>query len=145
MMKRYVLMVLIFIFAALLLYQPTAAKEDTAQITLRKTAVSKKNVYTYIVKKGDILSVIVRHIPGVTEEDISDNYRLIQELNPNIKDLNELKVGQSLILPRKPLTTSEEAATRTSAAIVAEIPSSSSTQSRPYSIKKGDTLIKIKY
>ncbi|OGP68089.1 MAG: hypothetical protein A2W27_01620 [Deltaproteobacteria bacterium RBG_16_44_11] len=143
MMKRYVLMVLIFIFSALLSYQPAAAKEDTAQITLRKTAVSKKNVYTYIVKKGDILSVIVRHIPGVTEEDISDNYRLIQELNPNIKDLNELKVGQSLILPRKPLTASEEAETRTSAAIVAEIPSSSSTQSRPYSIKKGDTLFKI--
>jgi hypothetical protein len=143
MMKRYVLMVLIFIFSALLLYQPAAAKEDTAQITLRKTAVSKKNVYTYIVKKGDILSVIVRHIPGVTEEDISDNYRLIQELNPNIKNVNELKVGQSLILPRKPLTASEEAETRTSAAIVAEIPSSSSTQSRPYSIKKGDTLFKI--
>src|SRR4030042_5351054 len=126
MMKRYVLMVLIFIFSALLSYQPAAAKEDTAQITLKKTAVSKKNVYTYIVKKGDILSIIARNIPGVTEEDISDNYRLIQELNPDITDVNQLKVGQSLLLPGNPLMVSEEAVTKRSAASGVETAATSS-------------------
>lgn len=143
MMKRYVLTLLVIIFLALLSFQPAAAKEDTAQITLRKTAVSKKNVYTYVVKKGDILSAIVRYTPGVTEEDISDNYRLIQELNPDIKDVNVLKVGQSLSLPGKLLTASEEAGIRTSTATGVETAATSSPQSRTYAIKKGDTLIKI--
>ena len=145
MMKRYVLTLLVFIFSALLLCQSAAAKEDTAQITLKKTAVSKKNVYTYIVKKGDILSVIARHIPGVTEEDISDNYRLIQELNPDLKDVNKLSVGQSILLPGKPFAEPpDEKMIKTSpAAKAAKTPSPSSTGSRPYTIIKGDTLIKI--
>lgn len=154
MMKRYVLTLFVFIFSALLSWscQPAAAKEDTAQITLKKTAVSKKNVYTYIVKKGDILSAIVRNIPGVTEEDISDNYRLIQELNPDLKDVNKLSVGQSIVLPGKPFTEPDENKLKTvttapastvAAPLVTEAAPSSTGQS--YTIKKGDTLIKIIY
>jgi LysM repeat protein len=78
MINKFVLSLVVIIFSVSLSYLPAAAKEDTAQITLKKTAISKKNTYTYTVKKGDILSVIVRNIPGITEEDISDNYRVIQ-------------------------------------------------------------------
>ena len=107
MINKFVLSLVVIIFSVVFSYLPTAAKEDTAQITLKKTAISKKNTYTYTVRKGDILSVVVRNIPGITEEDISDNYRMIQELNPEIPDLNKLQVGQSLVLPGKPYAYSE--------------------------------------
>jgi LysM repeat protein len=150
MINQFVLSLVVIIFSAVFSYLPAAAKEDTAQITLKKTAISKKNTYTYTVKKGDILSALVRYIPGVTEEDISDNYRVIQELNPDITDLNKLKVGQSLVLPRKPFAYSEEkkmktatTATDTTVAALAVLPAAPSGNGQSYTIKKGDTLIKI--
>ena len=136
MIKRYVLILIVIIVSAALVYQPVAAREDTAQITLKKTAVHHKILYTYTVKKGDILSTIIRHIPGITEDDISNNYQLIKELNPNIADLNNLEPGQLLVIPGKPVTTAV-----TSTAKVT--PSIYSTRVKRYTIKKGDTLIKI--
>jgi LysM repeat protein len=108
MIKWYILVLIVIIVSSALVYQPVAAKEDTAQITLKKTAVSKKKLYTYTVKKGDILSTIIRHIPGITEEDISNNYQLIKELNPHVPDLDNLEVGQSLVLPGNPLQNQKE-------------------------------------
>jgi LysM domain. len=150
MINKFVLSLIVIIFSAVFSYMPAAAKEDTAQITLKKTAISKKNTYTYTVKKGDILSAIVRYIPGITEEDISDNYRVIQELNPDITDLNKLQVGQSLVLPRKPFAYSEEkkmktatTAPDTTVAAPAVTPAAPSGSGQSYTIKKGDTLIKI--
>jgi LysM repeat protein len=129
----------VIIVSSALVYQPVAAKEDTAQITLKKTAVSQKKLYTYTVKKGDILSTIIRNIPGITEEDISNNYQLIKELNPHVPDLNNLEVGQSLVLPGKPFTESEGKDTTTDTSKI------SSSMGKHYKIKKGDTLIKIIY
>ena len=152
MINQFALSLLVIIFSAVFSYLPAAAKEDTAQITLKKTAISKKNTYTYTVKKGDILSVVVRNIPGITEEDIADNYQLIQELNPDIPDLNKLKVGQSLVLPGKPFAYSEEkkmktATTAPETIVVAPAvpPAAPSGSGQSYTIKKGDTLIKIIY
>ena len=150
MINKFVLSLVVIIFSAVFSYLPAAAKEDTAQITLKKTAISKKNTYTYTVKKGDILSAIVRYIPGITEEDISDNYRVIQELNPDITDLNKLQVGQSLVLPRKPFAYSEEKKMKTATTVPdttvtapAVTPAAPSGSGQLYTIKKGDTLIKI--
>jgi LysM repeat protein len=140
MIKRYVLVLIVIIVSAALVYQPVAAKEDSAQITLEKTAVHHKKLYTYTVKKGDILSTIVRHIPGVTEEDISNNYQLIKELNPHIDDINNLEPGQLLVLPGKQVTVAEEKEVTASPAVTSTI---SSTKGKRYTIKKGDTLIKI--
>jgi LysM repeat protein len=146
MIKRYALALIIIIGSAALLYQQAAAKEDTAQITLKKTAVSRKNLYTYTVKKGDILSAIVRYIPGITEQDISNNYQIIKELNPDLADLDKLNPGQLLVLPGKSSTEEKKVTTATaipSAEAVA--PTTASTISQPYTIKKGDSLIKIIY
>jgi LysM repeat protein len=150
MINKFVLSLVVIIFSAVFSYLPAAAKEDTAQIILKKTAISKKNTYTYTVKKGDILSAIVRYIPGITEEDISDNYRVIQELNPDITDLNKLQVGQSLVLPRKPFAYSEEKKMKTATTVPdttvtapAVTPAAPSGSGQSYTIKKGDTLIKI--
>jgi len=74
MIKRYALALIFVALFAVLVYQPANAKEDTAQTTLKETSVPQKNLYTYTVKKGDLLSTIIRHIPGITEKDISNNY-----------------------------------------------------------------------
>lgn len=140
MFKRYVLVLIVIVFSVVLPYQPAAAKEDTAQITLKKTAVSTKKLYTYTVKKGDIISTIIRNIPGITEKDISNNYQIIKELNPNVPDLDNLEVGQSLILPGKPVNAVTENESGYTVAADSEV---SSTGLKYYRIKNGDTLYKI--
>jgi LysM repeat protein len=137
MINRCVLVLILIIVSVVLVYQPVAAKEDTAQITLRKTALHHKKLYTYTVKQGDILSTIIRHLPGITEKNISNNYQLIKELNPNIPDLENLEPGQSLVIPGKPFT---EAEVKDTNAVSSKI---SSTKGNLYTIKRGDTLFKI--
>ncbi|HDQ04440.1 MAG TPA: LysM peptidoglycan-binding domain-containing protein [Deltaproteobacteria bacterium] len=144
MIKQFSKMFFTVFISFFLLSLPVFAKEDTAQITLSKTAISKEHLYTYTVKKGDILSVIVRNVPGITEKDLADNYRLIQELNPDIEDVNKLRVGQKIILPGRPLT--EPGVIRpkvpvADAKLLEKV--TESTDAQPYHIKKGDTLIKI--
>jgi hypothetical protein len=142
MIKKFVWAIFVVMFFLILSSQSVLAQEDTAQITLRKTAVSKENLYTYIVKKGDILSTIVRHIPGVKEADLADNYRLIQELNPHIEDVNKLSVGQKLILPGRPLAEKQQQ-TFTIADSSPAAPVTPVTGSKTYLIQEGDTLYRI--
>ncbi|PKN67757.1 MAG: hypothetical protein CVU54_16355 [Deltaproteobacteria bacterium HGW-Deltaproteobacteria-12] len=130
MIKRDTLVIIAVFMLAAFLCQPSWAKEDTAQISLKKTAVSKQNVRLYKVKKGDVISAIIRKMPGITESDIPDNYRIIRQLNPEIEDLNKLYAGQILKLPGK---SSSAAATNANA------PAGTKT----YRIKKGDSLITI--
>ena len=137
MIRKCVLILIVIIVPAVLFYQPAAAKEDTAQITLKKTAVHHKKLYTYTVKKGDDLSTIIRNIPGINEKNISNNYQLIKELNPYISDLKNLEPGQLLVIPGKAVTETEET---DSTAVSSQI---SSTKGNLYKIKKGDTLFKI--
>jgi hypothetical protein len=143
--NRYILALLAAIFSAVFFCEFSMAKEDTAQITLKKTATSKQNLYTYTVKKGDMISTIVRQIPNIKQEDIKDNYKIIKELNPDISDLNKLWVGQLLVLPGKPLSETQqkmESNTEYRAA-TAVPPKNNPAGDNTYSIKKGDNLIKI--
>ena len=59
MIKRYTLEIIAVLIITAFFYQPSWAKEDTAQISLEKTAVSKQNVQLYKVKKGDVLNAVV--------------------------------------------------------------------------------------
>jgi len=140
MIKRCVLVLIVIVVSAALVYQPVSAKEDTAQITLKKTAVHHKKLYTYTVKQGDSLSTIIKHIPGITEKNISHNYRLIKELNPHISDLKNLEPGQSLIIPGKPFTGTAEKEVTDTTLVSSKI---YSTKGNLYTIKRGDTLFKI--
>lgn len=108
MFKRFVMFLAVICASVALVYQPCAAKEDTAQIKLRKTAITTNKLYTYTVKEGEDISTIIRRIPGVREKDISKNYQLIKELNPDIPDLENLEAGQLLVIPGKPEIASEE-------------------------------------
>jgi len=148
MINRYILALLAAIFSSLFFCGLVMAKQDTAQITLKKTATSKQKLYTYTVKKGDMISFIVRHIPNINEKDISNNYKLIKNLNPNISNLNKLYEGQLLILPGEPL--SEQGQTRIESKIEKNTVSAAASSAKPaegdtYIIQNGDTLIKIIY
>lgn len=144
--NRYILALLAAIFSAVFFCEFSMAKEDTAQITLKKTATSKQNLYTYTVKKGDMISTIVRQIPNIKQEDIKDNYKIIKELNPDISDLNKLWVGQLLVLPGKPLSETQQNKMESNTAYRAATavpPKNNPAGDNTYSIKKGDNLIKI--
>jgi hypothetical protein len=146
MFNRYTLALLAALFSAVFFCEFSIAKEDTAQITLKKIATSKQNLYTYTVKKGDMISTIIRWIPNITEEDIQNNYKIIKDLNPDISDINKLYVGQLLVLPGKPLDEAQQnkMEANTEDSVTAPAPSSTNPAGgNAYSIKKGDTLIKI--
>lgn len=143
MFKRYVFSVMIMVTSMALVCPSVAAeiaKEDTAQITLQKTAISKKNLYTYTVKEGDTLLKIIQSIPGSTDEDISTHYQQIKELNPEIPDIENLEVGQSIVLPGKPFTGVKKTDVEKTTVSTANI---SSASNKYYKIKSGDTLYKI--
>jgi len=140
MINRYLLALMAILICLTFICRSAAAKEDTTQIILKKTAISKQNVHKYTVKKGDVISAIIRRIPGITEADIPDNYRIIKELNPQITDLNKLYVGQVLVIPgrdRREAGKSEQHVMPTSTVpdVFSEI--------QTYTVKKGDSLIKI--
>lgn len=165
MSRRYIFVLIVVLASMALVYYPVVAKEDTAQIKLKKTAISKKNLYTYTVKKGDVISSIVRQVPGITEQDIANNYKIIRELNPNIHNINNLEVGQTIVLPGKPLTESESNESEQAPVSAEKIPDEKTSVSATenvaaekepvtpehvadaspmtYKVRRGDTLYKI--
>ncbi len=124
-----------------LFYSQALSSEDTAKLTLRKTAIPKKNFQPYTVQEGDVLSAIIRKIPGITQKDIPLYYRITKELNPDITNMNRLYVGQTIKLPGKSITMPEEKTT-TPVPAVNTLPSGTSGH-QTYQVKKGDNLIQI--
>lgn len=142
-MRKILLLILISAILLTMAFSSHAipAKEDTAQLTFSKTAISEKSVYKYRIQEGDVLSSIVRQIPGITEKKIPHYYRMIQEMNPQIKDLNKLYAGQKIVLPGKIATDAKE---KTAKADIAAQPQTSGTASpQVYHVKRGDNLIRI--
>jgi hypothetical protein len=121
--------------------QASAAQEDTAQLTFTKTAVSKKEIHIYKVQKGEMLSAIIRKIPGITEKDIAPYYQMIRELNPDIDNPDRLYEGQEIVLPGKPIPAAAKKAASPTAETAA--PPSATADAQSYQVKKGDSLIRI--
>ena len=139
MRKTFCLVFILCVLSTVLFYSQALSNEDTAQLTFRKTAVSKRNYQTYTVQKGDILSTIIRKLPGITEKDIPRYYQMTKELNPDITDLNRLYAGQTLVLPGKSIVVQEEK----TAASTSKSLSSEASGSQSYQVKKGESLIRI--
>jgi len=59
--------------------------------------------FVHTVRSGEHLAKILRHRCGLPEEIIfsSRTYRLIQEANEQIDDINELREGRKIIIPRE--------------------------------------------
>ncbi len=132
---------LIFCFFSTLFFSSTALaiQEDTAQITFSKNAASKKNVHLYTVQQGEMLSAIIRKLPGITEKDIPRYYQMIKELNPGISNLDRLYAGQKILLPGKGQNESEIEQSGSPSGANAQ----DSSDTRAYRIKRGDSLIHI--
>ncbi len=140
-MKVRSFLILTILATVIMSSQAIAAQEDTAQLTFTKTAVSKKPLQTYTVQKGEVLSAIIRKIPGITEKDIPPYYRMIKELNPDIENLDKLYAGQAIVLPGKPIPVAAEKVSPQATDATAQPPASVGAQN--YQVKKGDSLIRI--
>jgi len=105
------------------------AKEDTAHMSLRKTAVSGKTTQEYVVREGDSIDRIVQKFL----KNSSHRYTMIKELNPELKDLSKIYPGQTLILPVQ-----EDAAKE-------KIPAAPLQKDNvvAYQVKKGDSISRI--
>lgn len=96
----------IFLFVIILCCPSPAISqknEDTAHLSFQKTAISKKKLDTYTVKKGEWIFNIIRQKFGGTEKDILEILKQVERLNPKIKNLHRVNPGQELILPSKEL------------------------------------------
>jgi hypothetical protein len=85
--------------------QSLSAKEDTAHLSLKKTAVSNEKSRPYKVKKGEWLFDIMRNELGVT----SHRFSIIKKLNPQLKNMNMIHPGQVIMLPENGSAKSEPA------------------------------------
>jgi general secretion pathway protein A len=84
---------------------PETDNENTAESAL-STGVSpardqsqKKNLPVLVVKKGDFVTKLLMAAYGRVDEDLLKNFR---ELNPQIANINKIKVGEEIVLPKLP-------------------------------------------
>lgn len=77
------------------------AKEGTVYLSLKKTAVSKDKVHSYVVKKGDNVTNIIRRQLGAKDKDIDGILEAVKALNTKIRNINRIYPGQKLFLPGK--------------------------------------------
>jgi len=74
--------------------------EFTQEAKETKDQTNRIKSIIYTVKSGDHLYKILRHNGNLTNEQINSTYLyLFKELNPGIKDINNLQVGQEIVLP----------------------------------------------
>lgn len=96
-------LVFFFFFFVFLIINPSSAiaekNEDIAHLSLKKTAISKEKLDTYVVQKGDWIFNIIRHKFGASEKEILEILQEVRRLNPDIKDLHRIEPGQKLLLP----------------------------------------------
>lgn len=76
------------------------SQEDTAHLVLKKKAAAKDRSSVYIVQKGDNLSGIIRRKLGRPAAESPSVSRLVKKLNPQIRNVNLIYPGQTIILPR---------------------------------------------
>ncbi|HPC85688.1 MAG TPA: LysM peptidoglycan-binding domain-containing protein [Smithellaceae bacterium] len=130
---------LVAILSAVMFCFPVlSAQEDSAQLTFRKTAYSKKSVQFHTVRKNEAIYGIIRNLPGVTEKDIPRYLQIIKTLNPQVQNWNKIYPGQKIALPSK-----SDAGAREETNTSSNDSLSTSSGYRTYRVKKGDYLIRI--
>lgn len=109
---------------------PAASREDSAHLIFQKTA-GQRETRIHIVQKGEWIAGIFRSQRG--DEPVP--YALIRQLNPGIRDLNRVRVGQRIVLPLR--------ATTDPAAPAAPLPERKAESTTTYRIQEGDSLSRI--
>lgn len=97
--SRLLIIFALFVLFALMTFEKVHAREETAHLTLKKTAVVGDRSSVYIVRHGDSLSNIIKTRLGGTADSTSQILMTIRRLNPDIKDVNRIYPGQSIKLP----------------------------------------------
>jgi len=128
--KRHSLLWFLSVLTVLIIPLPsTEAREDTAHLNLRKTAIYDGNTQKYVVQRGDNIDKIIQKFIG----DSAHRYSVIKQLNPDLKNLNRIYPGQKLILPVME-TEAKETVLPTSA---------QDEKAVAYRVKKGDSITRI--
>jgi hypothetical protein len=96
--------VLLFILLLISPIQNVCSQEDTANLSLKKTASPDQKTRPYVVKKGEWIFDIMRNQVGITSRDFS----LIKKFNPQIKNFNKIYPGQVLQLPQKSIAVTKQ-------------------------------------
>ncbi|MEI8172796.1 MAG: LysM peptidoglycan-binding domain-containing protein [Deltaproteobacteria bacterium] len=124
---RYRFLVLLFVLPLINPAHELCAKEGTAHISLKKTAIPRQKVRPYVVKKGERLFDIMQNQVGIT----SHRFAIIKQFNPKLNNLNKIYPGQIIMLPEKEpqeSVASEDTASR-----------------KVYTTRKGDSMSRIAY
>jgi len=110
----------------------TAAREDSATLTLQKTAGQQKTgTRLYIVKRGDRIDRIMRIHLGYE----SVPHSLIRRMNPELRNLNRIYPGQKILLPLREIAETTEPAK--------PIPPDGKPSITEYLIQDGDSISRI--
>ena len=138
------LLLLIFVLVAYPSPSVAGKVEDTAHLTLQKTAISKKKLDTYVVQKGEWIFNIIRQKFGASEKEILEILKQVKQLNPEIKDIHRISPGQELILPNRdnPSAAGTEAESTIKESVKKE-KRQKETSAAPYIVKEGETLSDI--
>ncbi|MCX5854089.1 MAG: hypothetical protein NTZ24_05795, partial [Deltaproteobacteria bacterium] len=83
---RHRFLVLLFVLPLINPGYELCAKEDTAHLSLKKTAISQQKVRPYVVKKGEWLFDIMQNQMGIS----SHRFTIIKQINPKSKNLNKI-------------------------------------------------------
>lgn len=87
---------------------PVATAYDESQTKDSRRSDQRQessNVFTYVVQPNDTLRALCLSLVGRYDETVQ---REIRKLNPNLKDLTNLKAGQELRLPLAPSKSNED-------------------------------------
>lgn len=107
-MKKNILIFAVIIFICIIFFAE-ASTEVTPRVNAGKAPPSKAITHRYVVQKGDIISAIIRKLPGITEANIGEYYRVVRELNPQMGNMQNIFPGQVVVLPGKEGISKEEA------------------------------------
>ncbi len=73
--------------------------EDTAHLRFETKPFPVSSTHRYVVQKGDVMSAIIRRLPGVGNDNIREYYRQVRTLNPQMKNMQKIVPGQMIVLP----------------------------------------------
>ena len=127
-----------------------AAREETVSLTFRQTASTEDGGYVYRVRPGDTISDIIHDEYGVSYGEIYRILDRVRKINPQIKDINIIHVGQKIRLPgrgKSPETAPPDdliPETEERGQTVEPLPASGK-ESPPltYTVRKGDSVSRI--
>jgi LysM repeat protein len=123
-LRLFYLILLSLVFLAVT-SKDSFAEEDTAHLSLQKTAKLSPKTRPYVVKEGEWFLHIMRAQAGIRSHRLT----IIRKLNPEIKDLNKIKPGQVVILPEMERPAMPER--------------QDSSPTTNYTIRKGDSISRI--